>query len=163
MLPLEQVFEQQRRTAASDPPKGEAFRTFVLISALGERFVVPIERMREVVEASLVTPYPLAEAGFVGVANLRGTLLPVVELVLLDERLAIRAAGSTAREEKLLVVLETAKGELLGLLAQSVTKLSVAPEDQPKGDGGEFVISVNGAPARVVSLDVLKVNRGEVS
>lgn len=65
----------------------------------GRRFAVDVAEAREVVVFEEVTPLPLAPSFVLGLANLRGTVMPVVDLAPL--------LGLPARE---------AKGQTLGLV-----------------------------------------------
>jgi purine-binding chemotaxis protein CheW len=61
----------------------------------GHRFAVDVADAREVVVFDEMTPVPLAPSFVLGVANLRGTVMPVVDLALLLGLPARQAEGQT--------------------------------------------------------------------
>jgi chemotaxis signal transduction protein len=150
---LDRIFERQH--ALQSRAEGAAPRAFVLLTVADVRLVVPLERLREVVEATPVTPYPIPEPGHVGIANLRGNLLPVVTPGHLDPTLsALSSRRESSWSPRLLVVFETSDGALIGLGVDGVRKIMVPPEDLPKGDGSEYVVAVRGEPVRLLSVDL---------
>ncbi|MGK6322642.1 chemotaxis protein CheW [Sphingomonas sp. DT-51] len=85
-------------SAADDrPPVGSDARAdlcqFVIFHSAGERFAVPLARVKEIIRVPEVVRMPLSPAALLGLANLRGTVLPVLDLrsisglpaVLVDE------------------------------------------------------------------------------
>jgi purine-binding chemotaxis protein CheW len=70
---------------------GHAYLTFVLGE---ERFAIPVEHVQEVVELGRVTKVPNAPAYMVGIINLRGRILP-----LLDTKLKL-GLSATQRSKK---------------------------------------------------------------
>lgn len=52
----------------------------VRVQVRGEVYAVPVEQVLEVAELGEVTPVPGAPANVIGVRNLRGEILPVVDL-----------------------------------------------------------------------------------
>lgn len=55
-------------------------RKVLLFSVLGETFGMPIERIKEIIEFGGVTRVPMTPAYLSGVLNLRGSVVPVVDL-----------------------------------------------------------------------------------
>jgi purine-binding chemotaxis protein CheW len=68
----------------------------VVVEVAGRRLGVPAARVREVAAVSTVTPIPEAPAPVVGLTQLRGHILPVLEL----------APGRTPRPNDPLIVVE---------------------------------------------------------
>ncbi len=161
MSQLDRIFERQGQVA-SRADDVDSLRAFVLLAIGESRVVVPIERLREVVEATQVTPYPLPEPGYVGIANLRGNLLPVVTPELLGSGV-LAQGGAEPRDQRLLVVFETEGNALVGVRATAVRKILVGPDDRPKGDGCDNVIAVGGDPVRILSVDALHTGATEPS
>lgn len=161
MSQLDRIFERQARVSSQEEDV-DTMRVFVLLTIGESRVVVPIERLREVVEATQVTPYPLPEPGYVGVANLRGNLLPVVTPELLGSGVLTRGLADP-RDQRLLVVFETEGNALIGVRASAVRKIIVGADDMPKGDGCDDVIAVGGDPVRVLSVDALHAGSTEPS
>ena len=61
----------------------------------GHRFAVDVAEAREVVVFDAITPLPLAPSFVLGLANLRGTVMPVVDLAPLLGLPAREATGQT--------------------------------------------------------------------
>ncbi|MGH7231739.1 MAG: chemotaxis protein CheW [Nitrospiraceae bacterium] len=70
-VPVQHV-EPQRRA--------ETLRRVCLISLGGELYAIDLRSVREVFEVESVTPVPGMPAALVGVANLRGVVIPLVDL-----------------------------------------------------------------------------------
>ena len=94
-----------------------------------EAFGVPIDRVREVVRVTDITRVPEAPPHIRGVTNLRGRVLPVVEL---RTRLGLTPAV-IAPSSRILVV--EAHGRVLGLLVDGVS-------------GGQGAVQLGGPAAR---------------
>ncbi|HEX8393497.1 MAG TPA: chemotaxis protein CheW [Longimicrobium sp.] len=89
----------------------------------GAEFGIPAERVREVLRPPLLTRVPFARNGVRGVAQVRGTVLAVVDL---GERLGLAPVGAPGR----LVVVWGREREPVGLLVDRVVGLL-------EEDGGE--------------------------
>lgn len=76
---MEQTIEQSQ----SNPRKGaeqSAPSRICLITLGGEYFAIDLRHVREVFELEFVTPVPGMPSALVGVANLRGTVVPLADL-----------------------------------------------------------------------------------
>ncbi len=65
---------------AGEPTKGRAPSRVCLISMGGELFALDLRHVREVFEVDSVTPVPGMPSTLTGVANLRGTVIPLADL-----------------------------------------------------------------------------------
>jgi len=83
----------------------------------GVEFALPIEKVREIVRLLDVTPVPGAPAYVRGVANLRGTLLPVI-----DPRIRFALRGDGEGEATRIIVAELESG-LVGLLVDGLREV----------------------------------------
>jgi purine-binding chemotaxis protein CheW len=95
----------------------------------GAEYGVPILRVRELVGSLAITRVPSAPAFVRGVANLRGRVVPVVDLSLRFGR-----EETTVTRWSCIVIVESASVGLVGLLADSVSQvvaLSTALEPPP--------------------------------
>lgn len=116
------------------------------------RCAAPIERLREVLPALPLTVLPGAPGPVLGVANVRGTLVTVV-----DGRRLIGESDRVAPDATILVDLG---GRSVGLAVDSVEDL-VEVEDSavtPLGTGSNVGWEVrldDGPPARLLDLDHL--------
>lgn len=87
-------------------------------------YALPLERVVEVLRMVAVTPVPEAPAGVLGAVNLRGTLIP-----MLDLRPRLGMAPTVPDPGQVFLVLR-ARGRMLGLLAdvvEDIVQVSVTP------------------------------------
>ena len=88
-----------------------------------EVYGVPVDRVREVIRVGEITRVPQAPAHVRGVTNLRGRILPVVEV---RTRLGLDPAALTPRSR---IVVAEAKGRVLGVLVDAVLQVTRIPAD----------------------------------
>ncbi|HSM35360.1 MAG TPA: chemotaxis protein CheW [Longimicrobiales bacterium] len=100
--------EPQEQAAAG--PTGPML---LILMCGGEEYGIPVEQVREVVEAPQVTRVPLAPKHVAGVAAVRGDILPVVDL---GERLHARPTVEAIR----MVTVDAGEMGRVGLLADDV-------------------------------------------
>lgn len=87
----------------------------LLLFALGgESYAFPLERVREVVKPGPITPVPSIPEHILGVMNLRGEILPVLDL----KRLLGVDVGTLTPQGRIIVV--KAPGMTVGFLADGV-------------------------------------------
>jgi purine-binding chemotaxis protein CheW len=144
------------RTPAPAPVvEMKSYLTFCLC---GEEFGLPLLRSREIVRVGEITRIPEAPPHVRGVLNLRGRVLPVVEL---RTRLGMPAAPLTARSR---VIVVEALGRLFGLLVDRVSRIAkvsdtVAPAPVEALFGNpDYVTGI--APAgdeAIILLDIDKI------
>lgn len=105
---------------------------YVRVRVAGEHYALPVERVLEVAETGAVTPVPGAPAHIVGVRNLRGEVLPVVDLT---SAIGLGPGAGDGRDR--IVVLEAA-GRRAGLAVDGLIGVTELPEvtEQP---GQRFV------------------------
>ncbi len=116
-------------------------QSFLTVQVGDERFALPAADVAEVIRPPAVTRVPLGPSSLVGVANLRGAVMPVVSLhALLGSK---GAPSETAR----VVVID--RGAPVGLMIDKVASLGTAEaaDDNVGGEGR--------APARLIDLDTL--------
>jgi purine-binding chemotaxis protein CheW len=93
-----------------------------LIALGGELFAVDLRHVREVFELESVTPVPGMPASLVGVANLRGTIIPLADL-----RMSLRTSPSTAARY---VIVVRHEAHQIGLLIDDVPEIrTISPDD----------------------------------
>ena len=100
-------------------PAGELH--LVTFALAGEEFGIPVTQVREVIRVGEITRVPQAPPHVRGVTNLRGRILPVVDL---RSRLALEPAAPTPRSR--IVVVEVAD-RVLGLLVDAVLQVAKVP------------------------------------
>ncbi len=109
---------------AAAPEKKEVQRQFITFKLDDELYALPIERIREVIRVQTITRVPQAPAHVRGVHNLRGTILPVLEI-----RTRLGLSPATVTPESRIVVAES-RGKRIGLLVDAVLQVIRVPESQ---------------------------------
>lgn len=106
------------------PADAEGTVQFILFQVGGEAYALPLDQVREIVRVSPMAPVPLAPKPLLGLANLRGQVLPVVSV-----RRAFGLADGEADDANRVLVFDEA-GALTGLLVDRVaTIVSVDPAE----------------------------------
>jgi purine-binding chemotaxis protein CheW len=112
-----------REAGASAPaPTGQLH--LITFRLDGEEFGLPVDTVREVIRVGDVTRVPQAPAHIRGVTNLRGRILPVVEI-----RSRLGLAPLVPRSTARIIVVEV-RGRVLGLLVDSVAQVQKLPADR---------------------------------
>jgi purine-binding chemotaxis protein CheW len=93
----------------------------VWVRVAGEDYALPVDDVLEVAELGDVTPVPRAPTAVLGVRNLRGTVLPVVDLASV---LGLSGSNAPAR-----IVVADEGGRSAGLAVDSVVGVEQMPED----------------------------------
>lgn len=129
---------------------------FVTLMAGGQSFGVGIRQVREIRRWSPVTALPHAPFGVMGVINLRGAVVPILDL---SARLGLGPGPDGGRS---VFVIAQAESRTVGLLVDSVSEIIGARRDQirdlPTGaglDGAQGVqslIETGDGMIRVVDL-----------
>jgi len=141
---------------ASAPP--EKPETWVTFEVAGEVYGLPVLAVEEVLRVTVITRLPYAPAPMRGITQLRGRVLPVVDL-------AVRLGAPPVEigpQSRIVVV--TARGRTLGLLvdaAHHVVKLLPstleAPPPEIVSNQSDFIVAVvRRAESLVILLDVEK-------
>ena len=113
-------------------------RQFCVFRAGRERFCLPVLEVEEVVDWPLVTRVPLGPPFLMGVFNLRGTIIPAVDIAVTEGRRpgllprSIIVAVLTGDEHNEDVHVGIAADEVIGTFpASSESLLDHAPPDMP--------------------------------
>jgi purine-binding chemotaxis protein CheW len=94
---------------------------FVSFVSGGQDYCIEVARVREIRRWSAVTTLPHSPSYFLGVMNLRGAVIPIIDLA---PRLGLAPTAPTPRH----VVLVVAAGErIVGILVDSVAEILVVP------------------------------------
>jgi purine-binding chemotaxis protein CheW len=138
----------------------------------GEEYGLPIDLIKEVVITPAITRIPLAPKHIKGVANVRGTILAVVDL---EERLSVKESLESSETEKpnFLLVIES-EDYKMGILVKEVPNTLSVSEDnidnspglvQEAGSEKGYVKGIVKTDKRLVILvDVFKlISKEEVS
>jgi purine-binding chemotaxis protein CheW len=147
------ALEGTTTAARSTIPQSFTDAQVVVLRVQGGDYAVPIHRVQEIVRVPEITRVPHAQPGVEGVINLRGRVLPVVDLA---SRLAL---GITERARSARVVVVDGGAESIGLLVDGVSevlRVSAADVEQPSaittGNGPTAVLGVAKLGERLVLL-----------
>lgn len=149
-----------RRPTRSGSLEPEQHLTFGLGK---ETFAIPIQRIREVLQFDGLTEVPLTPPFVRGVLNLRGSVVPVIDLSVRFERPLTQIGARTC-----VVILEVPTAEaavVLGVLVDHVNEvLGISADDVEPAPSfgssvrGDFVSGVaKVGPRFVIVLDVARV------
>lgn len=94
-----------------------------LVSLSNELFAIDLHNVREVFEVESITPIPGTPAALAGVANLRGTVIPLVDLRRL---LGLTTSGSSPR----FAVVTRHGGQQVGVLVDRVPEIRTVQTDE---------------------------------
>jgi len=132
----EAVLEARARIAARPLAAGEPSDAIdtVCFSCGAERYAIEVSVVRRIARLPHVTRLPGAPRHIAGVANLRGRLVPIVDLG--------RLLGSSSDDEASHVVEIGSEGYALGILAGAVTGIEALPRDAAGSDGRPRMRSV---------------------
>jgi purine-binding chemotaxis protein CheW len=132
-----------------------------------EEYGIEILKVREIVAMMQITPVPLTALHIRGVVNLRGKIIPVVDM---RKKFGLPDAAATRDTCIITAMVEGKEGEILtGLLVDGVSEVTqvAATEVEPVPALGEdmkldFVTGLSKTKGRViVLLDMDKVMRGQ--
>lgn len=132
------------------------YLTFVLSQQL---YGVPIGAVREINRMSEITPVPKTPVFVAGVMNLRGKVIPVINL-----RTKLNFASMTATKETCIIVIEAFDGQV-GMIVDSVSgviELATSQIEPTPNLGNlvdtEFVLGMGKMENKVIVLiDIVKV------
>jgi purine-binding chemotaxis protein CheW len=115
------------------------FEQVVVLHVKSGEYAVPIQRVQEIVRVPAITRVPRTAGDVEGVINLRGHVLPVVDLAA---RLGL---GSAVRDKQSRVVVVQRATDSVGLLVDGVSEvLRLTSEDiEPRNDLGEPATEAN--------------------
>lgn len=100
---------------------------YLSFALLGEEYAVEILRVKEIIEYSVLTRVPAMPPAVRGVINLRGRVVPVVDLAL---RFGLSASAITPRTCIVMVEIESGENAtIMGIIADAVSEvLDLTPD-----------------------------------
>jgi purine-binding chemotaxis protein CheW len=113
--------EVNAKAVAPAKHDGETIFHLVTFTLVREEYGIEISSVQEIIRATDITPVPGAPLHVSGVINLRGKIIPVVDL---RKRFGLPEAGVT--EEQRIVVVELGE-KRLGMLVDSVSQVIKIP------------------------------------
>jgi purine-binding chemotaxis protein CheW len=152
-----------KNSVAIHEGEGESTRQYLTFSLGGESFAIPIEHVREIIEFGGITTIPMMPPFLRGVINLRGAVVPVVDLQARFAR-----GETTIGKRTCVVIVEVVVDEhahLLGALVDAVSEVLTLDrnrlESKPSFGSGlraDFVDGILNLDDRfIVTLDINKV------
>lgn len=117
-LPGSPLFEKQ-----NPPATGARFIVFFLDDEL---FAVSAEEVTEIVRPPEVTPLPRVPEWLLGIANLRGEIITVVDLA----RLLRRQTSPNAAKPKLIVLRGQSSGALIAFKVDKLSEVTTLTDDR---------------------------------
>jgi purine-binding chemotaxis protein CheW len=109
---------------ARDDPRDRARRELVAFRAADQDFCVDIMSIREIRGFTAATVVPHAPDYVLGVMNLRGSVVPVVDL---SRRLGL---GATEGDDRHVIIIAMVGPQMTGLLVEAVSDILSIPEDE---------------------------------
>jgi purine-binding chemotaxis protein CheW len=94
--------------------------SFNIINSIGKKedYAIPIEQVREIRAVDKITKVPSSESYVKGIMNLRGLIIPVIDV---KEKLGLSSGTSNSSKQRILVA--EVKGALTGLLVDEVDQV----------------------------------------
>lgn len=122
----DELSAQQDAAEVDTGPKA-VWETWVTFQVSGETFALPVEFVQEILRVGTITRVPEAPYPVRGIANVRGRVIPVVDLRL---RLGLPGAepGPAAR-----VLIATLRQRVIGLLVDAVAQVERIDRMQIEG------------------------------
>ena len=142
----------------------EELQTWVLFDVSDRSYGLPVSHVRELVRVGRMTRVPGAPRSVLGVTNLRGWILPVVDLAT---QLGV---GRVEIEDGSRILVLEVRNRLIGLLVDRVDQVaSLAPslfataaaDHLPESPGGVLALYPREAEASVLLLDAERIVRTE--
>jgi purine-binding chemotaxis protein CheW len=128
-------------------------RQFISFSVGDEEYGLELLRVKEVIRVREITWLPKAPSFVKGIINLRGDVIPIIDL---RDKFGLEARGHTATTRVIVVEVE---GRLMGMVVDSASQVVRIPADQidppPPVVGGfsrEFITGVGKLEDKLVIL-----------
>ena len=112
------TFTDSLQLGQEEEEEREVFETWVEFELAGELFALPVAQVREILRVRDVTPVPHPPFPVIGVINLRGRVVPLLDL---RARLGMRA---TPPDDRSRVVLVESQKRRIGLLVDAVKRVA---------------------------------------
>lgn len=147
--------------------QSKAQKEFVTLIAGGQSFCIEITQIREIRRWAPVTLLPHAAEHVLGVINLRGAVIPIVDLAV---KLGFSKIEPTERN---VIIIVAIKDKVVGLLVESVSEiLGVATEEireLPRGQEDATthaiagIIPIEDEMTKIISLSALLPELNQVA
>lgn len=140
---------------------------YLLFNLSNQEYALSVKRLRCIVTPTLITKMPTATASLLGVINLRGEIVPIVDI---KQLLALERTGESPRESVVILDLKTGTGtRTCGFLVDCVNEVVTIDSKQiepwlPLGSGPGYIggiAIIRGDTKVIVDVDRILCN-GEV-
>ncbi|MBI5548152.1 MAG: chemotaxis protein CheW [Deltaproteobacteria bacterium] len=145
--------EREAPEVVAAPVSAEVIVQLCAFVVGGEEYAVDIMRIKEIIPPSRITPVPHAPEFIEGVINLRGAIIPVIDL---RRRLSMPLQAPTKKSK---YVICTVGGRRVGLVVDAVTEVLRIPRSAIRRapamltrSGPRFFLGVCGPPERLKLL-----------
>ncbi|MCD6469981.1 purine-binding chemotaxis protein CheW [Candidatus Bathyarchaeota archaeon] len=98
----------------------------VLFSLNGVLYGADVNQVREIREVRDITPVPYAPVYIEGVTNLRGEVIPVINL---RKRFGIEEVKEKEEKNKIMIVVQGKDKKVVGVVVDSVMEVAAIPQD----------------------------------
>ncbi len=116
--------KQETAIAAVEENQGQ-YLTFALA---GEMFAIPILNIKEIIEYGQLTSVPMMPSFILGVINLRGSVVPVVDMAA---RFGRKSAGITRRTCIVIIEIDSdGEKQDVGIMVDSVSEVLEIPRSE---------------------------------
>lgn len=144
---------------------GKEKMEFITFVTGGQNFCVDIKAIREIRRWTTITKLPHSDAHILGVMNLRGAVIPIVDLS------SILGLGTTKPTTRHVTIIVSVEGRTNGLLVESVSEILSAETDtiqeaprvheDQKSSCIQGIIPLVDDIARIINLESLLANKQE--
>src|SRR5438876_9484377 len=142
-----------RDHAARDParpprPRRAPVSLYVWLETGGERYALPVEQVQEIEPLRELTPLPRAPRETLGLVNVRGRIVPVLDLA--------RLLGTEASAKPSRLVVASVSGSYVAFAVDEVTSVAALRDLQPDPSGA-FVGTSQTSGALMGVLDAAQI------
>lgn len=118
----------QKTAREENRDKEQALQQYLTFMIAGEEYAISLLKVKEIIEYNTVTPVPKTPEWVRGVINLRGSVVPVIDLAV-----KFRLPASVAGRLTCIVITEVdcdGEATVMGVMADAVRQvIDLAPED----------------------------------
>lgn len=126
----------------------ETVEQVVIFNCANNEFAFDIMKVQEIIRYKKITDVPQSDPFLLGVVNLRGSVLPVIDFLYM-----IKNQNSKLEKNKRIIIVEV-EGNKVGVLVDAVREVLRVPEDS-------FEELVGQGRTQSISNVMLKLNDGE--
>lgn len=134
----------------SNKPEGTLEQhAFIRFNICGSYYALNIQYINEVVEIPIITPYPVAIPGHLGVVNLSGQILPIIDFT---HEYSEQNNTDLLRASCLLLVVSFIKNKPFGLIIKQPHHVQV-----PTNLLETTTVNIGGAPVRILDQNDFEI------